>query len=320
MKQYAIAFAAAGLLASASAIAQEHDHSAHDKPETAAKTEAAAKPHGMTMQHGEAAGMRGKGMKMSAEQMQAHHLQMLQSIIDGAWRSEANKARDAYRHPLGTLAFFGVSPHSKVVEVWPGAGWYAEILVPYATHHGSYTAAVNDPAKMASERSREYYAKQNQALREKFAADAETYGKAQVLEFDPAAPVLGKPGSADVVLTFRNVHNWRMSNQAEGMFKAFFAVLKKGGTLGVVEHRADKDVPADDKSGYVSEAQVIALAKQAGFVFAGRSEINANGNDSKDYPDGVWTLPPTYRLGDTDRAKYAAIGESDRMTLRFVKP
>lgn len=317
MKPHAIAFAAAGLLASAIAIAQAHNHSATPAATTA---KPAGMPHGMTMQHEDKAGMRGNGMKMSAEQMQAHHLQMLQSTIDGAWRSEANKARDTYRHPLGTLAFFGVTPHSKVVEVWPGGGWYADILVPYATHHGTYIGAVNDPAKMANERSRDYYAKQNQALRDKFAANPEVFGKAQLLVFDPAAPVLGKPGSADVVLTFRNVHNWRMSNQAEGMFKAFFAVLKQGGTLGVVEHRADQDVPADDRSGYVSEAQVIALARQAGFVFDGRSEINANANDTKDYPDGVWTLPPTYRLGDKDRAKYAAIGESDRMTLRFVKP
>lgn len=318
MKHRLIASAVAALLVSGLAIAQQHDHTAGAQPEAAAKP--AGMQHGMTMQHGAQAGMGGKGMKMSAEQMQAHHLEMLQANIDGAWRSEANKARDVYRHPLGTLAFFGVTPHSKVVEVWPGAGWYADILVPYATHYGTYTGAVNDPAKMANERSRDYYAKQNQTLRDKFAANPEVFGKAQLLEFDPAAPVLGKPGSADVVLTFRNVHNWRMANQAEGMFKAFFAVLKKGGTLGVVEHRADKDVPADDRSGYVSEAQVIALAKQAGFTFAGRSEINANANDSKDYPDGVWTLPPTYRLGDKDRAKYAAIGESDRMTLRFVKP
>jgi len=235
---------------------------------------------------------------------QAQAADPLKAAVAADHRSVGNVARDVWRHPYETLSFFGIKPTDTVVELAPGGGWYTEILAPYLRDGGQLIAAEGGSV---------------QALREKFAADAETYGKAQVLEFDPAAPVLGKPGSADVVLTFRNVHNWRMSNQAEGMFRAFFAVLKKGGTLGVVEHRADKDVPADDKSGYVSEAQVIALAKQAGFVFAGRSEINANGNDTKDYADGVWTLPPTYRLGDTDRAKYAAIGESDRMTLKFVK-
>lgn len=258
--------------------------------------------------------------KMSAEQKQAHHQDMLQETINGSWRSEANKARDAFRHPAETLAFFGVTPHSKVMEIWPGGGWYAEILVPYATVHGSYAGAVNDPEKMSNERSKEYYGKQNQALRQKFAANPTVYGKAQLVEFDPAKPVLGMDGSMDAVLTFRNVHNWRAGKQAEGMFKAFYAVLKKGGTLGVVEHRANKDVPEDDKTGYVSEAQVIALAEQAGFKLVARSEINANPKDTKDYPDGVWTLPPTYELGEKDRAKYAAIGESDRMTLKFVKP
>lgn len=258
--------------------------------------------------------------KMDAEQKQAHHQDMLQEAIAGSWRSEANKARDVYRHPAETLTFFGVTPHSKVLEIWPGGGWYAEILVPYASKHGSYTGAVNDPLKMTSERSKEYYAKQNQALRQKFTDNPAVFGAAKLVEFDPANPVMGMDGTMDTVLTFRNVHNWRMGGQADAMFKAFYSVLRKGGTLGVVEHRAAADVPADDKSGYVSEAQVIALAEQAGFKLVAKSEINANAKDSKDYPDGVWTLPPTYRLGDKDREKYAAIGESDRMTLKFVKP
>jgi predicted methyltransferase len=259
--------------------------------------------------------------KMSAEQMDAHHAEMMQAILKGDWRDPKNVARDVYRHPAGTLAFFGVNPHSNVIEIWPGGGWYAEILVPYVTKHGSYTGAVNDPAKASSERSKEYYAKANKNLRDKFAAKPDVYGKANLVEIDPAKPVLGKPGSADVVLTFRNVHNWRMAKQAEGMFAGFYDVLKKGGTLGVVEHRANKDVADDDTSGYVSEAQVIALATKAGFKLAAKSEINANPKDTKDYPNGVWTLPPTYGTADKeDKAKYAAIGESDRMTLKFVKP
>ncbi|MBP6534453.1 MAG: class I SAM-dependent methyltransferase [Arenimonas sp.] len=257
--------------------------------------------------------------KMPAEQMDAHHAEMMQDILKGDWRDPKNTARDAFRHPAGTLEFFGVTPESKVIEIWPGGGWYAEILVPYATKHGSYTGAVNNPNVFEKQSTKDYYAKANQGLRDKFAAKPEVYGKAALLEFDPAAPVLGKPGTADVVLTFRNVHNWRMGKQAEGMFKAFHDVLKPGGTLGVVEHRAAKDVADDDKSGYVSEAQVIALATQAGFKLVAKSEINANPMDTKDYADGVWTLPPSYRLGDKDKEKYTAIGESDRMTLKFVK-
>jgi predicted methyltransferase len=184
--------------------------------------------------------------------------------------------------------------------------------VPYATVHGSYTAAVNDPLKMSSERSKEYYAQQNQALRQKFTDNPAVYGKAKIVEFDPAQPVLGMDGSLDAVLTFRNVHNWRGNGQAEGMFKAFYNVLRQGGTLGVVEHRANADVPADDKSGYVSQAQVIALAEQAGFKLVAQSEINANPKDTKDYPGGVWTLPPVLREGDSNREKYLAIHRRKR--------
>lgn len=258
--------------------------------------------------------------KMSVAEMSAHHAEMMQETLKGAWRDPKNVARDQYRHPAETLAFFGVTPHSKVIEISPGGGWYADILVPYATKHGSYTGAVNDPASVEKESTKAYYTKANKGLTDKFAANPEVFGKAQVLLFDPAKPVFGKPDSADAVLTFRNVHNWRMAKQQDGMFEGFYAVLKKGGTLGVVEHRADKDVAEDDKSGYVSEAQVIAAATKAGFKLVAKSEINANAKDTKDYAGGVWTLPPNYGSGEVDKAKYAAIGESDRMTLKFVKP
>ena len=320
MKPYHL-LTAAGLLVTANAFAQ-HDHAAAPAADTVPKAMCG-------MDHGDGKKacdmpMDGKGMKhekgMTPEMMAAHHREMLQDILKGDWRDPKNTARDKYRHPLETLSFFGTSPHSKVIEIWPGGGWYSEIIAPYATKHGSYTGAVNNPATLEKESSKAYYAKQNQTLRDKFAAKPEIYGKAVLLEFDPAKPVFGAPGSADAVLTFRNVHNWRMSKQAEGMFAGFFAALKKGGTLAVVEHRAAKDVADDDKSGYVSEAQVIALAIKAGFRLDARSEVNANPKDTKDYPGGVWTLPPTYGQGDKDRAKYEAIGESDRMTLRFVKP
>lgn len=237
--------------------------------------------------------------------------------LAGEWRSEANKARDAYRHPRETLAFFGVKPGQRVVEVWPGGGWYAEILAPLLRDDGQYVAVVPRPAQPGNNT-----AKANDRLRARFADAPAYFGQPQVIEVDPAAPVLGPADSADVVLTFRNAHNWVMAGTEAAMFKAFFAVLKPGGTLGVVDHRARPDQPPAEMktSGYLPEAYVISLARAAGFELADKSEINANPRDTKDYAEGVWTLPPTLTLGDTDRAKYQAIGESDRMTLRFVKP
>jgi predicted methyltransferase len=243
----------------------------------------------------------------------------LDAAIAGEWRSADNRARDAYRHPRETLAFFGVEPDDTVIEITPGGGWYTEILAPYLAR-GQYVAAVIDPASQSNEKARAYYTKAHDGLKAKFAGDAARFGSARTVTFDPKQPNFGAPGSADVVLTFRNVHNWRMDGNAEAMFKGFYDVLKSGGTLGVVEHRAATDVPADDKSGYVGQAQVIALAKAAGFELAAESEVNANPRDTKNHPNGVWTLPPAKRHDAADAAKYAAIGESDRMTLRFRKP
>ena len=244
----------------------------------------------------------------------------LDSALQGSWRDPANVARDVHRHPRQTLTFFGIAPRQTVIEITPGGGWYAEILAPYLRDDGHYVAAVVDPAAVAEGKGRDYQQKNKTTLESKFAAAPAQYGKAQVVAYDPKAPVFGPAASADLVLTFRNVHNWRSSGQAEGMFKGFFAVLKPGGILGVVEHRARADVPADDKSGYVGEAQVIAMAEAAGFKLAEKSEINANPHDTKDHPNGVWTLPPGNNHDAADDAKYKAIGESDRMTLRFVKP
>lgn len=244
----------------------------------------------------------------------------LNNAVQGSWRDPVNVARDVHRHPQQTLAFFGIAPQQTVIEITPGGGWYAEILAPYLRDNGNYVAAVVDPAAVAEGKGRDYQQKSKTTLESKLAAMPAQYGKAQVVAYDPKAPVFGPADSADLVLTFRNVHNWRMAGQAEGMFKGFFAVLKPGGTLGVAEHRARADVPADDKSGYVGEAQVIAMAEAAGFELAEKSEINANPHDTKDHPNGVWTLPPVNRHDAVDDAKYKAIGESDRMTLRFVKP
>jgi predicted methyltransferase len=232
----------------------------------------------------------------------------LKAAIAGSQRTEAEKARDQYRHPLETLTWFGIKDDMTVVEIWPGGGWYTAILAPVLKDKGLYYGAVFENA---------------QPLKDKLAANPELYGKVTLTELIPPAKTdIAPAGSADMVLTFRNVHNWMGRGFAEEVFKAMYQALKPGGILGVVEHRGNPAVPQDPKaaSGYVNEDYVIKLAEGAGFQLVGRTEINANPKDTKDYPQGVWTLPPVLRLKDVDREKYVAIGESDRMTLKFVKP
>ncbi|MFY0580981.1 class I SAM-dependent methyltransferase [Cystobacter fuscus] len=243
----------------------------------------------------------------------------LDEALSGAWRDPKNVARDTYRHPKQTLGFFGVTPDQTVIEITPGGGWYSEILAPYLRDKGHYVAAVWDDAIPSQPK---YRYQSNQKLREKFAGNAAVYGTPDVRVFDPSKPDFGAPGSADTVLTFRNVHNWVEDGTAPAYFKAFYDVLKPGGTLGVVEHRArpGTDLEVMKKSGYLTEELVLELAKGAGFVLADRSEINANPKDTADHPNGVWTLPPSNQHDAADDAKYQAIGESDRMTLRFTKP
>jgi predicted methyltransferase len=245
------------------------------------------------------------------------------SSVSGYWRTPENKARDAFRHPLETLLFFGIKPSMTIVEVNPGSGaWWTEILAPLLWQNsGTYVAGITDPAKATSDRAREYFTADNAKFREHLAKSPGQFGGVKFVEVDPADPVYGVPGSADAVLTFRNLHGWMRNGQADEQMAAFFAVLKPGGVLGVEQHRANADVAVDQIQGYVSEAQVIALAEAAGFVLEERSEINANPKDTKDHPNGVWTLPPSLDVPEgEDKAKYEAIGESDRMTLRFRKP
>lgn len=227
-------------------------------------------------------------------------------------RTPANLARDQYRHPAETLAFFGVKPTDTVVEIWPAGGWYTEILAPYLHDKGTYFAAA------PSERART-------GVNKLIAANPGVYGKVKWATFPSAdAPDRVPAGTADVVLTFRNVHNWSFgaTDQTQAAFDQMFAMLKPGGTLGVVEHHLPETATgiSEAKSGYMKRSSVIAHAEKAGFKLVGESSINANAKDTHDYPKGVWTLPPNYAEGDKDRAKYAAIGESDRMTLKFVKP
>jgi predicted methyltransferase len=244
------------------------------------------------------------------------------ALQGGNWRDPANVARDRYRHPAQTLAFFGVQPDMTVIEVWPSTGWYTEILAPYLRANGHYVAVVNGPDFATTDKNRDSWAEANAKLRAKVAARPDVYGSPQFVEIDPKAPMLGEPGTADAVLTFRNAHNWVMAGTEADMFEAFYEVLKPGGVLGVVDHRARAGAaPGEMKtSGYLPEEAVIAMAIRAGFRLEARSEVNANAKDTADYPDGVWTLPPRLTLGDKDREKYLAIGESDRMTLRFRKP
>jgi predicted methyltransferase len=244
------------------------------------------------------------------------------ALQGGNWREPANVARDQYRHPAQTLAFLGIRPDMTVLEIWPSSGWYTEILAPYLRANGHYVAVINNPDAATTDKNRDSWAETRAKLQAKVAARPDAYGTPTFLEIDPKAPVLGEPGSADAVLTFRNVHNWVMAGTEADMFEAFYEVLKPGGVLGVVDHRARANAPADEMktSGYLPEEAVIAMALRAGFRLEARSEVNSNPKDTADYPDGVWTLPPRLTLGDKDRDKYLAIGESDRMTLRFVKP
>jgi predicted methyltransferase len=237
----------------------------------------------------------------------------LTAAIAAPTRTAANVARDPFRHPAETLTFFGVKPNQTVVEIWPSGGWYTEILAPYVSRRGSYWAATP-----AGERGQA-------GVRKLQAAQPALYGKVSLATFPTEA---GQPtvpaGSADVVLTFRNVHNWRFgaTDRTQAAFDQMFAMLKPGGTLGLVEHRLPEDkVGVDEgKSGYMKRSTVVAYATRAGFKLAGESAVNANPKDTHDYPKGVWTLPPNYAEKDVDRARYTAIGESDRMTLKFVKP
>ena len=245
---------------------------------------------------------------------------LLDQAIAGNHRDAKNVARDVYRHPKETLLFFGLEANMTVVEIWPGGGWYTEILAPVLRDNGKlYAASLALQSKATPDIRREI----GREYLKKLAQHPEIYDRITLTELQaPEYTAIAPRGSADLVLTFRNVHNWAKDGNADAMFKVFYDVLKPGGILGVTDHRAKPGTPLQDmiRSGYVTEDYVIKLAQRAGFRLAAKSEINANPKDTKDHPKGVWTLPPTLRLGDQDREKYLAIGESDRMTLKFVKP
>jgi predicted methyltransferase len=247
----------------------------------------------------------------------------LELAAAGAWRTPQDRGRDAARHPVESLKFWGVKPGQTVVEFWPGAGWYTDILAPFlAATHGKLYAANLEPTDPAA---REVVA----AFKRRLSERPSVYGPVEVTAFGPTSAAVAPAGSADVVLFLRNLHNWMAAGIAEKAFRDAYAALKPGGVLGVEEHRADAGGVPDvlAANGYVQQAYVIKLAQEAGFTLAAESEINANPKDTKDHPFGVWTLPPVRRSsprGETDdpnfdHSKYDAIGESDRMTLRFIK-
>jgi predicted methyltransferase len=241
----------------------------------------------------------------------------LTTILAGDQRTAEERARDVYRHPKETLLFFGIRPEMSVLEVWPEPGWYTEVIAPLLRDKGKYYAAViaADPTdKHITERLNQY--------RAKLASRPALYDRVVVVALPADGGDIVPPGSLDMVVTFRNIHNWMARDAAPQAFAAMYRALKPGGVLGVVEHRGNPALPQDPqaKSGYVNEDYAIRMIEAQGFRLVAKSEVNANPKDTKDYPQGVWTLPPTYRLGDKDHDKYAAIGESDRFTLRFVKP
>jgi predicted methyltransferase len=241
---------------------------------------------------------------------------VLDRVLASDHRSAANRARDQYRHPKETLLFFGLHPAMTVVEVWPGAGWYTEILAPVLRERGQLYAAQLDSA------SSDYAKNVVAGYRAKLQERSDIYDKVIVTTLNvPTSQPIAPPGSADLVLTFRNLHNWMMFGWERQVLEAVHAALKPGGILGIVEHRGDPDVPQDPKalSGYVNEAFAIELIESAGFKLVARSEVNANPKDTKNYEKGVWTLPPSFAAAEEDRARYAQIGESDRFTLKFQK-
>ncbi len=243
----------------------------------------------------------------------------LQSIMVAAHRSAQHQARNTYRHPAKTLAFFAVEPNMSVVEIWPGEqGWYTEILAPYLKDSGTLYAA-----HFAEDAAIPYFAKSLQKFKQKMAANPKLYADVIMTTLQPPRYLRIAPdNSVDRVLTFRNIHNWMRYSQEKDVFKAMYQALKPGGILGIVEHRNAPETKQDPfaVSGYVTEAYVIQLAEQAGFKLLAKSEINANPKDSRNHPHGVWSLPPTLRGGANNKDDFLSIGESDRMTLKFIKP
>lgn len=242
------------------------------------------------------------------------HGKSLGDVIAGDHRSDKNKARDKYRNPKETLEFFGLKADMTVVEIWPGGGgWYQEILAPYLHDKGVYYSAGFDLAS-----TREYTVKSNQKIADRLASDAALYGKVIVTELAPPEKItLAPAGSADMVVSFRNFHNWKMGGYDKEVLKAVYAALKPGGIFGITDHRSPDP---KEKDGYIKPSYLLKVAHDTGFVLVAKSEINANPKDKHHHAKGVWTLPPRLAGDEADHDKMRAIGESDRLTFKFMKP
>ena len=238
-------------------------------------------------------------------------------ILKSPHRMPTSPARDQYRHPIETLTTFGLKPNMTVIEYAPGEGWYTEILAPLLAAGGKLMVTMTDPNGPKDQRATFYGERQKRFL-DKL---PEAFGKVERIVIDGKNPQLGLEGKADMVLLMRALHNLHRNKLLPAFLADVHKALKPGGVIGVEQHRAKEGADPDQSAekGYLPEAFVISTIEAAGFKLAGKSEANANPKDTKDYPEGVWTLPPTFELKDKDREKYAAIGESDRMTLRFVK-
>jgi len=241
----------------------------------------------------------------------------LKAVIASDQRPAEQKARDGYRHPYETLRFFGIRDDMTVLEIYPGGGWYTQILAPYLKDKGKLIAAIYDRNPKTQ---KEWMVGYNKQFTDQFVGKPDVYGEIEIVDMVPPDRVeLAPAGSVDMILDFRNAHNW-IESGGDAVAAGWFKALKKGGVLGIIEHRLDADKKPDTESGYVHQQRIVDLMVKNGFQLAASSELNSNPKDTKDHPEGVWTLPPSLALGKDESAKYIAIGESDRMTLKFVKP
>lgn len=241
----------------------------------------------------------------------------LQQAIGSPDRTPKFVSRDPARHPAEELSFFGLTPSSSVIEIWPGGGYWTQILAPYLHDHGQYALAMGPDE---GDRTEQHFAL-SPGFKAMMAAHPSLYDRVRVTKLGAHDTDLGPANSADLVLTFRNLHNWMDAGDTAAVLAGIRAVLKPGGILGIEDHRANTRTPQDPKAenGYVRQDYAIALIEKAGFKLVGTSEIDANPRDDADHPKGVWTLPPSYALGATDHAKYQAIGEADNFVLKFRK-
>ena len=237
----------------------------------------------------------------------------LKNAVDNPFRKDSNKIRDKYRNPNETLTFFEVSRDKKILEIVPGSGWYSEIISYFMKNTNNFSVAIYDkpPVKILNKIQENFI--------NYFTSNENNFGEINVIKINEDYGINDRHEKYDIVLTFRNTHNWLDSGNAKKLFKSINKVLKPGGLLGVVQHRANENSDFNFKKGYVKESYLINLIENQGFKLSEKNEINSNPRDLKNYKKGVWTLPPRLVEGENNKALYLEIGESDRMTLKFIK-